>query len=152
MAITDLLTGSFRSNTSIVRAVVQGIDAQGYVLVSPDATGHLIPCELLHTGAAAESPDVGSVVLVLQPEDPAESLPVVLGRVGPALSPAVLPSSPPPSPLDVVRIEAEQTLVLRAGDASITLRQDGKVLIKGKDIVSHAQATNRVKGGSVAIN
>ena len=29
---------------------------------------------------------------------------------------------------------------------------DGKILIKGKDLVSHAQRTNRIKGGSVAIN
>jgi len=41
---------------------------------------------------------------------------------------------------------------LRVGDGSITIREDGKVLIKGKDLVSHAQRMNRIKGGAVSIN
>jgi hypothetical protein len=54
-------------------------------------------------------------------------------------------------PDDLV-LEAKETVTLRCGDGSITIRADGKILIKGKDLVSHAQRANRIKGGSVSIN
>ena len=53
---------------------------------------------------------------------------------------------------DELVLEAKHTLTLRVGDGSITIREDGKILIKGKDLVSHAARTNRIKGGSVQIN
>jgi len=53
---------------------------------------------------------------------------------------------------DELVIEAKKNLTLKCGDGSITLRKDGKILIKGKDLVSQAKRTNRIKGGSVAIN
>lgn len=49
-------------------------------------------------------------------------------------------------------IEAKKNLILKCGEGSITIREDGKILIKGKDLVSHAQRMNRIKGGSVSIN
>lgn len=49
-------------------------------------------------------------------------------------------------------LEATESLTLRVGDGSITIRADGKILIKGKDLVSHAKNMNRIKGGAVAIN
>jgi archaeosine-15-forming tRNA-guanine transglycosylase len=49
-------------------------------------------------------------------------------------------------------LEANEALTLRVGDGSITIREDGKILIKGKDLVSHAKRMNRIRGGSVTIN
>jgi len=43
-------------------------------------------------------------------------------------------------------------MTLRVGNGSITIRGDGKILIKGSDLVSHAQRTNRIRGGAVSIN
>ena len=40
----------------------------------------------------------------------------------------------------------------RVGDGSIEIRADGKILIKGTDLVSHAKRMNRIKGGAVSIN
>ena len=57
----------------------------------------------------------------------------------------------PQSPNEIV-IEASKDLLLRCGKSSIQLRRDGKVLIKGKDVVSHAKQTNKLKGGTVHIN
>lgn len=51
-----------------------------------------------------------------------------------------------------VSVSGKEEVILRCGLSSIALRQDGKVLIKGKQIVSNAEGTNRIKGGSVAIN
>lgn len=49
-------------------------------------------------------------------------------------------------------LEAAEGITLRAGEGSITIRKDGKILIKGSDLVSHAKRMNRVKGGAVSIN
>lgn len=53
---------------------------------------------------------------------------------------------------DELVIEAKKNLTLKCGEGSITLRKDGKILIKGKDLVSQAKRMNRIKGGSVTIN
>ena len=49
-------------------------------------------------------------------------------------------------------LEARKGMTLRVGEGSITLRADGKILIKGKDLVSHARRMNRIRGGSVSLN
>lgn len=49
-------------------------------------------------------------------------------------------------------LSAQKEVVLRCGKASIALTVDGRVVIKGADIVSSAARTNRVRGGSVRIN
>lgn len=51
-----------------------------------------------------------------------------------------------------VVLEGEDEVVLRCGKASITLRRNGKVVIRGTYLVSRADGTNRIKGGSVQIN
>jgi hypothetical protein len=49
-------------------------------------------------------------------------------------------------------ISAEREIVLRCGDASITLTRAGKILIKGTYVVTRSSGVNRIKGGSVQIN
>jgi hypothetical protein len=49
-------------------------------------------------------------------------------------------------------LDAHEELTLKCGKSSITLRKDGKIVIKGMHLVSWAGGTNRIKGGSVAIN
>jgi len=51
-----------------------------------------------------------------------------------------------------VAIEGKEEIVLRCGAASITLRKDGKVVIRGVHVETHAAGTNRIKGGTVKIN
>jgi len=47
---------------------------------------------------------------------------------------------------------AEREIVLRCGNASITLTRAGKVLIQGAYLSSRSSGINRVRGGSVQIN
>ena len=49
-------------------------------------------------------------------------------------------------------IEAGQEIELRCGEASIILTRDGRILLRGSDITSHASDTQRIRGGSVHIN
>lgn len=51
-----------------------------------------------------------------------------------------------------ILIEAADEVSLRSGDSSLTLRRDGKAVLKGKDVVSRASRTNRIKGATVQIN
>ncbi len=51
-----------------------------------------------------------------------------------------------------VVLEGEDEVVLRCGRASITLRRNGKIVIRGTYLVSRAEGTNRIRGGSVQIN
>jgi hypothetical protein len=49
-------------------------------------------------------------------------------------------------------LEAEEEVVLKCGSGSITLRKDGKIIIKGTHLLSRSTGPNRIKGGSVNIN
>jgi hypothetical protein len=51
-----------------------------------------------------------------------------------------------------VSIEGKEEVVLRCGKASLTLRRDGKVLLRGVNVVSQADQVHKVRGGKVQIN
>ena len=53
---------------------------------------------------------------------------------------------------DEVVIEVGRALTIRCGAGSIHIRQDGRILIDGLDVVSRARRTNRVSGGQVVVN
>jgi hypothetical protein len=49
-------------------------------------------------------------------------------------------------------IEGKEEIVLRCGSGSITLRKDGKIVIRGAHILSRSSGPHRIQGGSVSIN
>ena len=49
-------------------------------------------------------------------------------------------------------VTAEREIVLRCGEASITLTRAGKVIIKGNYILSRATGYNKIKGAAIDIN
>jgi Domain of unknown function (DUF6484) len=49
-------------------------------------------------------------------------------------------------------VNAEREIVLRCGDASITLTRAGKVIIKGNYILSRSTGYNKIKGAAIDIN
>lgn len=51
-----------------------------------------------------------------------------------------------------VLLTAEREIVLKCGDASITLTRAGKVLIKGTYVLSRSSGYNKIKGAAVDIN
>jgi len=102
------------------------------------------------------------VVLIFENGDP--RLPVIMGFLqSPVPTPlvdAVLEGSARQGeqPLEAtvdgkrVTIEGKDEIVLKCGQASITLRRNGKIILKGTYVESHATGTNRIKGGSVQVN
>ena len=51
-----------------------------------------------------------------------------------------------------VKIVARDEIVLECGEASITLRRNGRIIIKGTYVETCSEGTNRIKGGQVRIN
>lgn len=49
-------------------------------------------------------------------------------------------------------LEGHEEIVLRCGEASITLNKNGKISIRGKYLLSRATGVNRILGGSVQVN
>lgn len=52
----------------------------------------------------------------------------------------------------VLHIKAHDGMVIECGKATIILTKDGKIQIKGQDLLSRARGMNRVKGAGVNIN
>jgi hypothetical protein len=112
-------------------------------------------CAVLDAALEA-SPVAANDLVLVQPVLGVDFDAVVVGRIADGRPAATRRADEAPvtealTP-DHVVLQAKQSLTLRAGEASITMRDDGKILIKGHDVVSHAKRTNRIKGGSVAIN
>lgn len=128
----------------ITRAEVVSLEEDGWIQVqAEDST--VRTCELLRVAERVAELRPGDRVLCWFPASETEGG-VVLGAIG--------PHAPPGSgetPAELI-LEAKHSLTLRVGNGSITIREDGKILIKGKDLVSHAQRLNRIKGGAVQIN
>jgi len=96
-------------------------------------------------------------------------LAVLIVEDGPTTMPVLIGMAPPPKEAKLdreaskrvvqadvdgrrVQIEAQDEIVFRCGKASVTLRRNGRVVIKGTYLETHSQGTNRVKGAQVRVN
>lgn len=145
MDIQDLVAATLRTTPTegIVRGTIGELLSTGEILVEVgEEPPERVLCDLLQT---SDQPKLllnpGDTVMLLMPAQ-VEEKGCVLGKIGPYR---------PPETQRVV-IEAETELILKCGEASVALREDGRVLTKATDIVSHAKRRNRIKGGSVQIN
>ncbi len=49
-------------------------------------------------------------------------------------------------------LEAKKQITLKCGKGSITIKEDGKIVVRGTNLISRSSGMNRIKGGSVDIN
>lgn len=142
-------------NTRLGR--IYGLDDAGTVTVW--IRGEKVPVQArLAVSATAEqiqrAIEVHQPVLLLIDEE-APQRPIIIGFISDKVNPA--PAQPPQVvEADVdgrrVRVEGQDEIVLECGSASITLRRNGRVIIKGTYVETHSDGTNRIKGGQVRIN
>ncbi len=109
--------------------------------------------EVLAHAAAERTP----AVLLFEDGDPGRPLLVGLVASSTPLLDAVLArraGAPAPEIEMPPRrlVDARDELVLQCGKASITLRANGKVVVRGTYVETRADGTNRIKGGAVKIN
>ena len=142
---------------------ITGVDTNGQILIdfTGNSLGHLTARltssakDKLHRG----SPVGRDVLLVFENNDPGspiiiDTLYSLLDEITEQSGNALEVQSPEEVTVDRKRVvfDAEEEIVLRCGEASITLTKAGKVLIKGSYLISRSSGANRIKGGSVQIN
>lgn len=120
------------------------IRLDGGQIVAALADGRELACDWLAT-SAAPPPEFSEGDLVLLLPLPGAERPVVLGRIGP------LPA-PGEALVQNLVIAAAETLTLRCGESSVDLRADGKLMVRGDDVLVRAKGTQRIRAGTVAIN
>jgi hypothetical protein len=142
---------SAREWTSIVRGILVAVGDDGGGIVDFEGNPEQKPIPAATT-VVLRATDPGRVV-VLAFEDGDAQRPIVLGLVQNA-SGAV--GSRPPVELVVdgerLVLNGEKEIVLRSGEASITLTRAGKILIRGAYLLSRSSGVNRIKGGSIQLN
>jgi hypothetical protein len=97
-------------------------------------------------------------VVLFEGGDP--SRPLIVGFIEPVLPPAPVTPAEPGTSLVVeadvdgkrVRVTAQDEIVLECGSASVTLRRNGRVVIRGTYVETRSEGTNRIRGGQVQIN
>jgi hypothetical protein len=106
--------------------------------------------------AAREGQDA---LLLFEGGDPAHPVLVALLRSATPLIDAVLAGPLPAARQKVARVdgrrvelEGREEVVLRCGKASLTLRADGRVVLRGVNVVTQADAVQKIRGGKVEIN
>lgn len=124
-----------------IRAELVGISENGNLRVR-SADGHEFDCDWLeNTSNANINLELSDPLLCIPPsgEEPG----IVLGRIG---------KYQKPQPQEHVTIEAQESLTLKCGEASVELRNDGRAMVKGEDVLLRAKGTQRIRAASVAIN
>lgn len=140
---------------------IEGVDNDGNIAVTFPGSSQHHPAKLavaidatqLQHAIASRQP----VVLVFENADAAK--PIIVGFVAatPALD-ANKDTSARAEPLEAdidgrrVKLMGKDEIVLECGQASITLRRNGRVVIRGTHIESDSDGANRIKGGQVRIN
>lgn len=135
---------------------ITAIDEQGIVTVWMPNLGPMqariaVPVTLDQIKRAISTQQ--SVLLLI--EDRAPDRPIIVGFVEDRVN---LEPGPPPQVVEAdvdgkrVRLVGKDEVVLECGSASITLRRNGRVVIKGAYVETHSDGTNRIKGGQVRIN
>jgi len=148
---------------------VAGLDSRRGLLVDfPGNSAGALPARtiLALDGAAVEAAVRYRQGAVLQFEDGDPRRPVLMGLLQatsatPMLD-ALLAAPAPPAPPDPERtarvqgkrvvLEGEDEVVLRCGDATIILRRNGAVVIRGQELETRSSGRHRIRGRKVAIN
>ncbi|MDH4079524.1 MAG: DUF6484 domain-containing protein [Nitrospira sp.] len=161
-SVLDVLTASpvvlqpeQREGVGALTARFEGFDSMNRPILSGLSSNYegVIPAR---TTMSLEGVEIGAGVVVLCEQNDVQR-PIIIGVLQdeqPNAGSVERQSHPLSVQVDDQRhvISAEREIVLRCGDASITLTRAGKILIKGTYVVSRSSGVNHVKGGSVQIN
>jgi hypothetical protein len=134
----------------VVIGQLAGIGGEGAPRVDFPGNPSVTAVEARSTVSLTAADEGCDLALAFEDGDPGR--PIVLGRIVSAPGEGrrtVLDAS-----IDGERIvlEAEREIVLRCGEASLRLTRDGKVYVKGSNLLSRSSGLNRIKGGAVRIN
>lgn len=174
MKQTQKIAVTYPHSEAVRQGGIERIDVDGTIHVRDDShragfarggdaldAQHTVACQHLRTSNASP-PDyrIGDAVLYVIPEGATTGC--VMGIVEPyrtsqdRLSGLLQQTGKRPSTTtvedDVVRIKASKGLVIECGQGTIIITQDGKIQIKGTEVLSRARGMNKIKGAGVDIN
>lgn len=130
----------------VVLGRVVGIDAFGIVRVT--FAGAPAQGLAARTTTTITKEDEGrEIALLFEEGDPRR--PIVMGKM---VSPLATGQTEAAADGRRVEINAEEEIVLRCGESSITLTRAGKIILRGAYVLSRSSGVNRIQGGSVEIN
>jgi hypothetical protein len=94
--------------------------------------------------------------VILLFEDGDVSRPIIIGLFPSAAKEVPAATAQPWIEADVdgrrIRVVAKDEIVFLCGKASITMRRNGKLIVRGTHVETNSEGTNRIKGGQVKIN
>lgn len=128
--------------SSTKRAVVMGADSEGQPMISVDGAAPEAAEAVFFERCPEWALCVGLSVLVSRLDDGVPVITALLER----------PRKTVLSVPETDRMEAGKELVIACGRAKIALRSDGRIEIRGGQLVSRASGTNKIRGASVEIN
>jgi len=152
----------------IVLGALSGLNLQGQPLVDYQENPFGQPLVAVSTLGITKQHIGRQVALLFANGDPAS--PVIMGLIHSPLdallesyevelSQGEVQAEPPVAQAEDVTIdgkriviEGQEEIVLKCGEASITLTKAGKILIRGKYLLNRASGVNRIMGGSVQVN
>ena len=160
--LPDRLEDVTPDQTAHVATIVSlTIDGTPEVLLGPD--GPMVPARLAvrTTRARIDRAIAEAQPVVVLFEHGDRSRPIIVGFIEPPAAPASAPRDValeelPAVEVDVdgrrVRLTAQDEVVLHCGSASITLRRNGRVIIRGTYVETQSEGTNRIRGGQILMN
>jgi hypothetical protein len=154
----------------IIIGEVVGIDSQGQPLVNYPENSSGQPRVAMTTVGITVAHTGRNVALLFAKGDPQS--PVIMGLIHSPLHDLIVaydakarepsdneqPASPVLKVEDVaidgkrVVLEGKEEVVIKCGEASITLTKAGKILIRGNYLLNRSTGVNRILGGSVQVN
>ena len=166
-AVTSIAPGE------IIIGVLEGLDRQGNPLVNFAENTSNEPIVAISTVAVHQNQSGRQVALLFAEANLQK--PVIMGLIHSPLTqmlesfemleaetndePASSEAAVTTSDIDDVNLdgkrvvlEGKEEIVLKCGDASITLTKAGKILIRGKYLLNRSTGVNRIMGGSVQVN
>jgi len=139
----------------IKRGYISAISEEGEIVVQDNSSSLKIVCNFLQTSAGS-LPELFPNDMVLYAIDETEFRGYVLGvvtkyNIEAKHSQKKLVSNQEKT-IQNVKISAEEKIELKCGRSSLTMKKDGKIVIKGDALTSRARGVHKIKGGAVSIN
>jgi hypothetical protein len=146
---------------ALSRGIVRDITSDGTIMVYSNSDHDILPCDYLISENGETHIQIGTEVLYAMPDySHGGNRGIVLGRIG-VLSP-IEPSKLENQKVEKNKLEkicaekieiiADNGLVLRCGEGSVSFAKDGTVVIRGARILSRSKGVNKIKGAAVQIN
>jgi hypothetical protein len=160
--IPDRLPAALFDATSVHLATILSLTDEGMPEVQGEpGTKVIARLAVPVTRARLETAIVLQQQAVVLFENGDRSRPIVIGFIEtlqpePATPEPTVDDKAPVIEADVdgkrVRLTARDEIILECGPASVTLRRNGRVIIRGTYVETRSDGTNRIKGGQVQIN